>query len=130
MGSPPTSVVTAVGNPKELQKLKNQTDQLREAFDKLSRAGWYRELQEAPAQLADWSRHLTDMMDHAPTAKGIARLNAYNARRAHMLITLWDLWSDIGGQKTGKATEAFLHACLERVLGYERNGHKGHSPLD
>jgi hypothetical protein len=120
----------------ELQQLQRQMDQLRDSFVASTRKGWQEELQQAPETLARISCELQVLMRHMPTKKKLARLSAYYSHRTHLLRQLWILWTDLGGEPTGKAAAGFLKACLEAALGkpesdtgvrhwIERYSHKG-----
>jgi hypothetical protein len=104
-----------------LHQLKNQTDALRQAFIDCPRPQvlWVAEaeLKEAAAVFEKLSRRLAEELEGFPTGWKAARLNRYNARRAHLLWGLLHLWLDLGGQRTGKATQNFLQACVEPALG-------------
>jgi hypothetical protein len=98
-----------------LRRLQVQTDKLRQAFIDHSRPHWCEELREAPSKLAKFSRGLAHEMDKIP--KGRARLNAYDARRSHLIADLLALWIKLGGRPAGKATDSFMQACLEPIFG-------------
>jgi hypothetical protein len=103
----------------ELKDLQRKTDALHATFAASRRPNWQfeKELWEAPDTLARISAKLQDLIPHMPTGKQLAPLNSYNAHRAHLLVDLWTLWTDLGGKPTGKAVEEFLRVCVEPVLG-------------
>jgi hypothetical protein len=108
--SPPWATV------EELQGSHRQRERLREAYGASIRQHWPDELRQVPDMLARTSGELQDFM--LPKKKGNSRLNAYNGHRAHLIVDLRDLWvTTLGGEPTGKATEAFIRTCLEAALG-------------
>jgi hypothetical protein len=105
----------------ELEDLQRKTHDLRQAFAASRQPDWQfeNELWDAPDTLARISAKLQNLIPHMPTRKQLARLNSYNAHRAHLLVDLWTVWTGLGGKPTGKAVEDFLRACIEPVLGPE-----------